>query len=234
MSKKLLFIRGFQLSEDREYDEYKQICTFFSMSEYKLEYFKYTTEERLDEVYKRLGETIKQGDYSVLMGHSMGGALLTKYCMEHDVRKYDNIILLMPFIRTNSFMHKALTWDFVREWRIPKAMLLPRSHIEGVDTNTLSFIISVIINDTFALIGIHHPFYAKENLFMPDKQIIRFFKCKKNIHLIHSPTDSLVSFDETILSQIKNKYSVEGGHLSFSSKKYDNTFFDKLLSILNA
>lgn len=232
--KKLLFVRGFYLSNDREYDEYKQIELFFRASKYKLAYFKYTTEERLDQVFSRLGETIKQGDYSVLMGHSMGGALLSRFCRENDVTRYKKIILLMPFIRTNPILNKLLTLNFTREWRVPKAMLLPQPYIEGVDTNIVSFIISVIINDTFAPIGIHQPFYAKENLFMTDKQIIRFFKRKTNIHLFHSPTDSLVSFDETILSQIKNQYLVEGGHLSFSSKKYDNIFFDKLLYILNA
>jgi pimeloyl-ACP methyl ester carboxylesterase len=232
MKKKLLFVRGFSLSNNTEYDEYKQIYAFFRMSEYSLEYFKYTTEERLDQVYERLVKTINRCDYSVLIGHSMGGALLTKYCRENDVSVYEKIILLMPFIRTNSFLNKALTWDFAREWRVPKAMLLPRSYIEGVDTNTLSFIISVIINETFAPIGIHQPFYAKQNLFLTDIEIIYFFQKNDNAHLIYSPTDSLVSFDESILSQIKNQHSAEGGHLGFSSKKYDNTFFDKLLSIL--
>ena len=60
--KKLLFVRGFTASNDRNYDEYKQIYAFFRMSKYKLEYFWYTTEERLDEVYKRLEQTIKRGD----------------------------------------------------------------------------------------------------------------------------------------------------------------------------
>lgn len=232
MKKKLLFVRGFSLSNNREYDEYKQIYTFFRMSEYKLQYFWYTTDEPLDRVYERLVETINSCDYSVLMGHSMGGALLAKYCRENDVSGYEKIILLMPFIRTNSFLNKALTFEFAKGWRVPKAMLLPRSHIEGADTNLASFIISVIINDTFAPIGIHQPFYAKTNLFLTDNEIIEFFINNDKIHLIQSPTDSLVSFDDTILSQIKNQYSVEGGHLSFSSKKYENTFFDKLLSIL--
>jgi hypothetical protein len=98
MNKKLLFVRGFTLSNDRDYDEYKQIYAFFRMSKYKLKYFWYTTEEQLDQVYKRLVKTINRGNYSVLMGHSMGGALLSRFCRENDVSNYEQIILLMPFI----------------------------------------------------------------------------------------------------------------------------------------
>jgi len=232
MKKKLLFVRGFSLSNNREYDEYKQIYAFFRMSKYKLKYFWYTTEEQLDQVYRRLEQTINHGNYSVLMGHSMGGALLSRFCRENDISKYEKIILLMPFIRTNPVLNKLLTWDFAREWRIPKAILVPQPHIVGTDMSVYSFIICTLLNDSFALIGIHQPFYAKQKLFLTDIEIIDFFEHKSNIHLIHSTTDSLVSFDETVLSHIKNQYSVDGGHLSFSSKKYDNNFFDILLSIL--
>jgi hypothetical protein len=228
--KKLLFVRGFSLSNDPEYDEYKQIQTFFMNSKYKLEYFSYTTEERLDEVYKRLEKTIQTVNYSVLMGHSMGGALLSKYCRENDISKYEKIILLMPFIRTIPFLDNLLTWDFSREWRIPKAMIAPQSFIEGVKTNVFSHFVSTLLNDSFSPIGIHQPFYSKDNLFLSDKQMIRLFK--RNVYLIHSPTDSLVSFEPELLSRIKNQYSVTGGHLSFSSKKYEDNFFDILLSVL--
>ena len=232
MRKKLLFVRGFQLSDDKEYDEYKQIQTFFMNSKYNLEYFWYTTEERLDQVYDRLVHVIQQGKYSVLMGHSMGGALLSRFCRENNVSGYDKIILLMPFIRTNSFLNHLLTLEFTREWRVPKAMLLPKSFIEGVKTTVFSHFVSTLLNDSFMPIGVHQPFYAFEHLFLTDKQIVRFFRKNTNIHLIHSPTDSLVSFTSKLLCRIKNQYSVTGGHLSFSSKKYEDTFFDVLLSVL--
>jgi hypothetical protein len=200
------------------------------MSKYKLEYFKYTTEEPLDKVYDRLYQTINNGDFQILMGHSMGGALLSKFCRENDVDNFEKIILLMPFIYTNSILNNLLKLDFVKNYRFPKAMILPQPHISGIDVNPFSFIISVLANDSFSLISIHQLFYAKQNLLLTEKQIIKLFK--KNIHLIHSPTDPLVSFEPDVLSGIKNKYLVDGGHLSFSSKKYDDTFFDKLLSVL--
>ena len=50
---------------------------------------------------------------------------------------------------------------------------------------------------------------------------------------MYSLTDKLVSFDDDVLSQIKNKHLVEGGHLSFTSKKYDDTFFDKFRLLVN-
>jgi len=228
--KKLLFVRGFSLSNNSEYDEYKQIYTFFRMSKYKLEYFWYTTEEQLDEVYERLEQTIKTGNYSVLMGHSMGGALLSRFCRENDVSGYDKIILLMPFIRTNSVLNQLLTWDFAREWRVPKVMVLPQSFVEGAKATIFSHIVSALLHDSFAPIGIHQPFYAKDNLLMTDKEIVRLFK--NNIYLIHSPTDELISLEPELLSRIKNQYSVDGGHLSFSSKKYDNNFFDVLYTIM--
>lgn len=228
--KKLLFVRGFTLSNDKEYDEYKQIYAFFRMSKYKLEYFKYTTEERLDQVYKRLEQIIKKGNYSVLMGHSMGGGLLSRFCRENDVSGYEKIILLMPFIRTNPTLNRLLTCDFAREWRIPKAMILPQSFVEGAKVTTISYIVSALLHDSFAPIGIHQCLYSKR-LLLTDKEIIRLFK--KNIHLIHSPTDELISFAPELLSRIKNQYSVEGGHLSFSSKKYDNNFFDTLYNIIS-
>ena len=230
MKKKLLFVRGFQLSNDSVYDEYKQIEVFFRNSKYKLEYFKYTTEEPLDKVYDRLHQTIKNGDFSILMGHSMGGALLSKFCRENDMDKFEKIVLLMPFISTNSILNNLLKLDFVQNYKFPKALILPQPHISGIDVNPFSFIISVIANDSFGLISIHQVFYAKQNLLLTEKQIIKLFK--KNIHLIHSLTDSLVSFEPDVLSKIKNKYLVDGGHLSFSSKKYDDTFFDILYDII--
>jgi hypothetical protein len=231
--KKLLLVRGFGLSNDSVYNEYKQIYVFFRMSKYKLKYFKYRTEEPLDQVYCRLENTIKKGKYSLLMAHSVGGALLAKYCRENDVSEYDKIILLMPFIRASSCIENCLKFEFAKKLRIPTAFLLLNLYVVSVDMSIFSFIISVLANDSFGLIDLHQPFYAKENLFMTNSNIIDFFRFNQNIHLIHSPTDGVVSFDNDVLSKIKRKYMVEGGHLSFAFKKYSNTFFEKLLYIIN-
>jgi hypothetical protein len=226
---KILFIRGFSLSNDPVYDEYKQIDLFFRNSKYELEYFGYKTDEQLDMVYKRLEITIKHGNYSILMGHSMGGSLLTKFCRANDIGS-TKIILLMPFISTYSVWENLLKLEFAKGLIIPKSFTLPLQCADGIHIQGLFNLLSAITPDILSFVEIQQFFYSKYVL-LNNVEILELFD-NRNIHLIYSPTDILVSFEPTVLSLIKNKYAVEGGHLSFYSNKYNNTFFDKLSLVL--
>jgi hypothetical protein len=226
----ILFIRGFSLSNDQIYDEYKQIELFFRNSKYNLEYFGYTTEEQLDIVYNRLEIKIKSGDYSILIGHSMGGSLLTNFCRANDIGN-TKIILLMPFISTYPIIELLLKLEFLNGVIIPKSFTLPLQCADGIYIQGVINMLSAITPDIFTFVGIQQFFYFK-NVSLNNKEIVDLCN-KDNIHLVYSPTDLLVSFEPTVLSLIKNKYEVEGGHLSLYSRKYNNTFFDKLSYVLD-
>jgi hypothetical protein len=231
--KRLLFVRGFDSSNDLINDQYKPIYLFFKRTKYKLVYFGYHTSEPLSSVYEKLYNIIRHGNFRVLMGHSLGSALVAKYVRDNPINSYDHIILTMPFISATSTINTLLKCTFAYNIKIAKALIIPNPRNNGIKTSLFSKFISVLANDSFELINIHQLFDAKQDLFLNDEQIISLFDLP-NIKLIYSDHDSLVHIDAEVLDKINNKYIVSGGHECYNYISYSNQFFDALSKIITS
>ena len=113
----VLFVRGFATDINSNYAckfAYSSFDNFFMMSQYNLEYFNYSPEEDLPDVYARLCDKIENNLFDVIIGHSIGGGLLLKFLTEHKnymdciSKTTKKIIFLMPLIEAGNIPYKII------------------------------------------------------------------------------------------------------------------------------
>ena len=211
--KRILFIRGFYSSEDDlKTDVSIQIKRYFQNTKYKFDYFSYKSNEDIPDVYARLCEHIKRGKYDSLMGRSMGGNLLSKYIQEHDTTKYDNVVLLMPYLQdVKAPLYKI---PFAKYVYLPKCVALP---------NCALFEEGNLLNDNIDFVSIKQPTQLE---FMNDEQTIAFFDKYKHVRLIYAKDEQVAVMN--VVDQIKNKRIVDGLHECFHGVDGKSDFFDEL------
>jgi hypothetical protein len=120
---KILFIRGFNTFIKPTFDGYQSILNVYP----KMEYFNYSPNDDLHDVNKRLCKKIKDGKYTHLIGHSMGGGLLMRYMYDHKINKSIKIILLMPMIFKTPTNRVITNIPFISNLKIPKGLFIPNS-----------------------------------------------------------------------------------------------------------
>ena len=81
---KILFIRGFNTDLHHMNNHYQNFETFFSFSNYALEYFNYSPDDDIEDVYTKCSQLLKSGTYKIVMAHSLGGCLLMRFCNENN------------------------------------------------------------------------------------------------------------------------------------------------------
>ena len=92
----------------------------------------------------------------MIIGHSIGCGLLTKYLSEHEDKR--KIILLMPFISVPTWKQFAFTCLSLSPFtfRLPKCVAIPNSSLfEGGN----------IINDVATMLDLSQITYAINNIF---------------------------------------------------------------------
>jgi hypothetical protein len=122
--RKVLLVRGFNSDLSSGRDIYLPIKRYLG-NLYQIDDFNYTPDDDIATVYSRLCDVIKNTKYDILMAHSMGGGLLTKYVRQNDVSSYFRIILLMPFISKRADYDLISKIPFVRNLKLPKPLILP-------------------------------------------------------------------------------------------------------------
>jgi alpha-beta hydrolase superfamily lysophospholipase len=90
-------------------------------------YFDYSPDEDLLSVYSRLQRQIKNGKYTHLIGHSMGGGLLMRYIYDHEVKPCVKIILLMPLIYKDPVNAAISKIPFASNISVPKGLIVRNS-----------------------------------------------------------------------------------------------------------
>ena len=224
----ILFIRGFNTNMTSSFDEtkftYSNFDNFFEMSKYDFNYFNYSPEENLDDVYSKLETQLMNGSYTILMGHSMGGGLLLKFLTEHPekIETYTKIIFLMPMITKVFSTELICKIPFIDKMYLPKCLIIPNNNL---------FNNGNILNDSFKLLCSKQVvtmyndknYISKMNLSIIDKP---------NCVMIYAKDEMLSTISSDVLEKIENKYILEGKHEMFNESNHSNKFFRTLKLLL--
>jgi hypothetical protein len=229
--KSILFVRGFATSMKSGSDDYLHLKVVLSQT-HEFTYFEYEPSEDICDVYKRFCNVIENRNFDILMGHSLGGGLITKYVKNNPdkVKKYDKIILLMPFIARN------LVFDICSQFRLtlenfllPKGLFAPSWYVSD-DGN--------ILNNDMNLITYKQPLHLYSSRDSPVSNDVSFIENNPNITLFYASDERLNVIDESILKTIPRKQlkRVNGLHECWRSihiNGADVDFFTQLNSVLN-
>jgi len=142
---KILFVSGFNTHpEERDgYKVYKQFELYYRNSPDQLEFFRYKTYEKGDDVLFRLKTQIHTNEYDAIITHSMGGAfiyrLLNDEQTSHILRKMERIVLLMPLLYMDPSVNLLVNFTGITDIPVPFSLIIPNSKLvsnESVTTST--------------------------------------------------------------------------------------------------
>ena len=221
---KILIVSGFSTHPDELNSAcvYSAFDIYFKFSDTELDYFRYKTTESLHDVYERLYDILKTKKHDLVICHSMGCCLATKYINEtRDTRQF---ILCMPFIHVPLFNKWLTNIPFMQYLYLPKCFLLPNHLV--IDGGNL-------FNDELRFISCNQIHTAIANFFISDEKLIETINTN-NIHIIYSNNEHISPIDGNILSQIKpNRISYSNGrHMSFGNIYNMSSFFDVFTTVL--
>jgi hypothetical protein len=190
------------------------------MSSYNLQYFNYSIDEDLHKVYNNLDKKIKNNNYDILIGHSLGGGLLLKYFTNNkeSINKYKKIIYLMPLIH-QQLIRKFLFDTFSWVKYLPKYFICPNDSL---------FDNGNILNDTFVIIPIHQLATQYKDISSLDISLIN----NSNSHMLYVKNELLTPIDSVTLNKITNKTIINGKHECFNETSNCTEFFSLLKNIL--
>lgn len=225
----VLFIRGYATDMNSNYackHAYSSFDNFFMMSSYKLEYFNYSPEEDLPDVYARLCEKLENNLFDAIIGHSTGGGLLLKFLNEHKnyvdciSKTNKKIIFLMPLIERYILTDIVAKIPFVPQFYFPKFLSTPNNQLYD-DGN--------ILNDDF------YPIHNKQIATMYNEYIDKMDLSiidNDNCHMIYAKNELFNVIASKTLNKIKNKTILEGKHQMFMEQNHSIKFFQTLKSLL--
>lgn len=226
----LLFIRGFATDMNVNYQckyTYSNFDNFFMISEYSLEYFNYSPEEDLPDVYARLCDNLENNLYDVIIGHSMGGGLLLKFLTEHKEymdcisKTNKKIIFIMPLItRDNMLLDILAKTPFVPQIYLPKFLSSANNDLYS-SGNILNDDVYPIANKQVGTM--YNEYIDKMDLSIVDKD---------NCHMIYAKDEKLNVMSQQTLDKIKNKTILEGKHQMFMENENSVKFFQTLKYLL--
>ena len=232
MSIPVLFVRGFntkliQRKGGIGHDEYSVFETYFRLSNYRVEFFDYSPKESLDSVIARLDQTLAQGEFRVLIGHSMGGGLLFRYMASNpdSVVRYERIILLMPMIQRVPRLSTLFSLPSIERLSVPKMFLFPNQKL---------FRTGNILNDNLGLVPIRQLVGMYRTVLSDD--IPGIFNKHPNCYLFYADKERFSNMSKDVLDRLnaKNVVHVEGHHECFNSilTTDSSVFFQRLTEVL--
>lgn len=226
----ILFIRGFATDINSNYAckfAYSSFDNFFMMSQYNLEYFNYSPEEDLPDVYTKLCDKIENNLFDVIIGHSLGGGLLLKFLTEHknymDCISNTNkkIIFIMPIIVKDNILVDILAKNpLVPQLYLPKFLSCPNNNLYE-HGNILNDDLYPIANKQIGTM--YNDYINKMDLSIIDSD---------NCHMIYAKGELINVMSQQTLDKIKNKTILEGKHEMFSEASHSIKFFKTMKSLL--
>jgi pimeloyl-ACP methyl ester carboxylesterase len=193
------------------------------LDKYKMEYFNYSPNEDILEVYARLCKQIGKGKYTHLIGHSMGGGLLMRYIYDHKINNSVKIILLMPMIYKiplNEIIAKIPISKYIK---IPKALLIPNSKLYNHGN---------FLNDSYNLLSISQAVSMYKSIMLDSVEFASTIN-NSNCVLFYATREAFNIIPEKELNLIKPKKLViiNGLHECFNSIGGDSREFFKKLAL---
>jgi pimeloyl-ACP methyl ester carboxylesterase len=223
---KALFVRGFNTYMTNEYDRYHSIKTFLESRNISVDYINYSTDRDIYRVYEKIGENFEKENYDYLIGHSMGGCLVTRFMYDHPekIKSLKKIILLMPLIYKDPLTNIALNIPFMKSVKIPKPILIQEIKLYNEGN---------ILNDRtlLTLLPLTQIADCYNKLMLPNNRLVKTLN-KENCILFFAMEEMFSSTPQHILDEIKYKHIISGKHESFNDMSHAYNFFEMFGKIL--
>ena len=217
---KVLFIRGFNTDLKLGNKTYITFDNYFILSEYELTYFNYSVDENIKDVYLNLIRVINNNNFDIIIGHSLGGALLMKFCHEFkNIKNYKKIIFLMPLVHKINLLNIISNIPLISYLYLPKVLFMPNIFL-CEDEN--------ILDDTFSLTPLKQIIQSYQDILISDENIINTLKANENCILFYATDERFSVIDKATLKKIDNIIYVNGRHECFNESKNSNKFFKEL------
>jgi len=216
---KVLFIRGFNTDLHHGNNHYQNFETFFSFSNYALEYFNYSPDDDIEDVYTKCSQLLKSGTYKIVMAHSLGGCLLMRFCNENNdfAKKFKKLIFLMPLITNDNYLVSiASKTRIFKDNKLFKPLVVPNSNL---------FDLGNILNDSYNFVS------CKQIATVYTKWVCNFdisLLNNDNCLLIYARDEMLNIIDQKKLDAIHNKIILTGKHEMFNDFSTGQHFFETL------
>ena len=220
MKRNILFIRGFNtyMPTQDSFDGYSNI-----FDKYDLEYFNYSPDEDILEVYAQLSNRISKGKYTHLIGHSMGGGLLMRYIHDKKIDESVKIILLMPMIYKIPLNKVIANIHCSTYLKFPKALLIPNSKLYNHGN---------ILNDSYNLLSVSQVVSMYNNIMLEPIEFASTIN-NSNCVLFYATREAFNLIPEQSLNLIKpkNLVMINGLHECFNSLGGESREFFKKLDL---
>jgi hypothetical protein len=225
----VLLIGGFNCHiEEQGLNSYDAFHTFFSLSEekYDLEIYTYATTRNLNSVYDNIKHKLETTHYDVILAHSTGCCLLTKYLSESvNSLSSKKIVMMMPFI--------CKTWNLtmlsyipgIQNISIPKCIIIPNHQL---------FDAGNICNDSINLVKCKQIYQAvAEDFMLEENVLVSTLNNNTNITIIYAEKENVSPIPDRILQQFENIIYIKNGlHMDFMNALTSSKFFSILSNIL--
>ena len=244
--KRILFIGGFNTDiEEHRLNFYFAFENFFKMVEdtYTVEFFTYNTRQNLNTVYERLSNSLEHNKYDIILAHSMGCCLFTKWLHEQDTietmetietkqintnkshNKQTKIVLMMPFI-CKTFNLQMLSYvPCIQYMLMPKCIVIPNNTLFEEGNCLNDRIIPTLLKQVYQTVV--------EDFMLPTDLLVETLNKFDNIDIIYATNELVSPIPDAVLKQINNVYMVDGMHMAFMDVKNSSRFFTQLKQLIS-
>jgi hypothetical protein len=137
---RILFVIGFNTHPDERdgYNVYKQFELYYRNSPDQIEFFRYKTYEKGDEVLFRLKTQIHANKYDAILTHSMGGAFIYRLLNDEQTRpilqKMERIVLMMPLLYIEPSLNLVVNFTGLTDIPILFSLVVPSAKLVSNET----------------------------------------------------------------------------------------------------
>jgi predicted alpha/beta hydrolase family esterase len=220
---KILFVRGFNtdLNSKNKHSSAKYE-NFDKNIEHKIVFFNYGPNEHIKDVFDRLSSDLNSNTYDLILAHSMGGCLLTKYLQLNPFfyeRTHTKIILIAPLLVPRKSHKKMFKWSFMKYLHLPNQIVSNKSKKDDYTWVNLK--------------QIHQIYKKKYGFFLEESTLVQTLNNYPLLYIIYSKEENKTPVPSSILEKLNRVTYVDGCHSAFQRNEHSNAFFDTLLKTID-
>jgi len=219
---KILFIRGFNTDlNSKNKNSSTKYENFEKNIEHDIVFFNYGTNEHIKDVFEKLCCHVNTHTYDLILAHSMGGCLLTKYLQSNPFfyeKTKTKIILIAPLLVHRSSHKKLAKWSFAKYLHLPNKIVSDKCA-----NNDYSWV---------NLKQVHQIYKKKYGFFLEEPILIKTLNEYPLLYIIYSKEERKTPIPDSLLEKLKNVTYVDGCHSAFQNNDHSDAFFDTLLKII--
>ena len=216
---KVLFIKGFNTHRNTDNIYFAFDIYTIKNKSITIEYFNYEPSQNINDVYNEMKQQIQTTKYNILVGHSLGGGMLLRFCKENDISLFDKIIFLMPYIYTSPYSLIHI---------LSKMNLLC---IEGICLPQ-GFLSNNCVENNYLFIPLKQICQVYKHVFLTSADIINTLNSSKNIYFVYANDEKVSPIDDNLLDKINDVIYVDGNHTCFCERNNNSIHFFRMLDDL--